>query len=149
MGQQSYTNHRRFVPGFHFFTSLLAVIIFGLAAYKLVQSMISGQWLFSDIVYTGLLPVLIAVVLLLLFWYSRQFATKVQDRAIRAEENLRHFILTGKPFDHRLTMGQIVALRFAHDEEFVELCKKAADENLGPDAIKKAITNWRADHHRA
>ncbi len=149
MEQQNYSNHRRYVPGFHFFTSLLAVVIFAIAAYKIVTSLSSGSWLFSDFIYTGLLPLLIAIVLLLLFWYSRQFATKVQDRAIRAEENLRHYILTGKPLDHRLTLSQIVALRFAPDEELNELIQQAIDKNLSADDIKKAIKNWKADHHRA
>lgn len=149
MEQQNYSNHRRFVPGFHFVTSLVAVLIFALAAYKIVQSMCTGSWLFSDMVYTGMLPALIALALILLFWYSRQFAVKVQDRAIRAEENLRHFILTGKPLDHRLTMSQIVALRFAPDDEFHELIEQAIEKNLTADDIKKSIKNWKADHHRA
>jgi len=86
---------------------------------------------------------------LIQFWYGRAFATKVQDRAIRAEENLRHFVMTGKLFDPRLRMGQIIALRFSPDEEFLELAKRAVDENLSRKEIKKAIRNWRADHCRA
>lgn len=147
--EQSYANHRRYVPGFHFFTSLLAVVVFALAAWGVVQVVSSSQWLFSDLIYKGILPLIIAIVLLLLFWYSRKFAVKVQDRAIRAEEGLRHYILTGKPFDPRLTMGQIVALRFAHDDEYLQLMQRAIDENMSPDDIKKAIKTWRADHHRA
>ncbi len=49
---------------------------------------------------------------------------------IRAEENFRHFILTGKPLDSRLDMKQIIALRFAEDDEFPELCQKALSENF-------------------
>jgi hypothetical protein len=79
----------------------------------------------------------------------RQFALKAQDRAIRAEESLRYFILTGKAIDSRITMGQIIALRFAPDEEFVLLTEKAAAEGLLPNDIKKEIKNWRADNHRA
>jgi hypothetical protein len=45
-------------------------------------------------------------------------------------------------------MGQIVALRYAEDSEFVDLCKKAAAEGLKPADIKKAIKNWKADHNR-
>jgi hypothetical protein len=79
----------------------------------------------------------------------RLFPLRVQDRAIRAEENLRHFILCGKPLDPQLTLRQIIALRFASDEELVKLAKRAVDEALNNDEIKRAITNWRADHHRA
>lgn len=83
------------------------------------------------------------------FWiYSRSFALKAQDRAIRAEENLRHLALTGKPLDSRLRLGQVIALRFADDSEFVKLAQRAADEDIPAPEIKKAIQNWRADHHR-
>jgi hypothetical protein len=92
--------------------------------------------------------IVISLILGILFWYSRVFALKAQDRAIRAEENFRHFILTGKPLDNRLRMSQIVALRFASDEEFSLLAKKAIDENLSSREIKKSIKNWRADHNR-
>ncbi len=90
-----------------------------------------------------------AVNFMMLFFYARQFAIKAQDRAIRAEENLRHFVLTGNLLDPRLTMPQIVALRFAPDLELVGLVNRAVTENLSNDDIKKAIKNWRHDYHRA
>ena len=61
------------------------------------------------------------------FYFCRTFPLKAQDRAIRAEENLRHFAMTGKLFDPRLTMNQIIALRFAPDKEFIDLARKAAE----------------------
>ena len=70
------------------------------------------------------------------------------DRAIRAEENFRHFIATGKPFDSRLRMSQIIGLRFAGDNEFAALAKKAVDENLSQKQIKEAVTNWKTDNNR-
>ena len=79
---------------------------------------------------------------------SRGFALKAQDRAIRAEENLRHYVLTGKLLDKQLRMGQIIALRFASDEELPALAQKAAEENLSNKQIKAAIRNWRADTYR-
>jgi hypothetical protein len=47
-----------------------------------------------------------------------------------------------------LRMGQIIALRFAGDDEYVELVKRAADENMQAKEIKMAIKNWKADHNR-
>jgi hypothetical protein len=79
---------------------------------------------------------------------SRGFALKAQDRAIRAEENLRYFALTGTLLPPGLHMGQIVALRFASDAEFVALAQKALAENMSGNDIKKAITDWRADTYR-
>ena len=87
---------------------------------------------------------------LIMMWYSLGYmAIKVQDRAIRAEEALRHFILTGKALPLELTVGQIVALRFAADEEFPALAKRAVAEKLSRKQIKQAILNWRPDHYRA
>lgn len=82
------------------------------------------------------------------FIFIRSFPIKAQDRAIRAEENLRHYVLTGKLLDSRLRIGQIIALRFASEEELPELAQRAASENLKADDIKKEIRNWRMDHHR-
>ena len=74
---------------------------------------------------------------------------KVQDRAIRAEESLRYFILTGKPLNKNLKINQIIALRFASDEEFEILVTKAVTENLTSNQIKQLIQNWRPDPDRA
>ncbi|MEI8279682.1 MAG: DUF6526 family protein [Bacteroidota bacterium] len=143
MQPQNYSNHRRFVPGFHYVTSTIALVILVLAIINLVVVKGSDNWL-----YTGMLPFLISVVLVLLFLYSRTFAVTVQNRAIRAEENFRHYLLTNKLLDQRLTMGQIVALRFAGDDEYLALVHRALSDNMRPDDIKKAIKNWRADNHR-
>ena len=89
-----------------------------------------------------------AVLLLFAFAFLRSFALKAQDRAIRAEENFRHYLLTNKPLPSALSMRQIVGLRFASDDEFVALAEKAAKENLTEEAIKKAIKNWKGDYYR-
>ena len=98
-----------------------------------------------------LLPALfisVCIGLIFIGYFARAFALKAQDRAIRAEENLRHFSITSKLLDSRLTISQIVALRFASDEEFVALAKKAADEKLSNKQIKEEIKNWRGDYYR-
>jgi hypothetical protein len=86
--------------------------------------------------------------LILIGYFARAFALKAQDRAIRAEEQFRHFLLTGKPLDPRLRMSQIIALRFSSDQEFPSLAQKAAEANLSSKDIKTAIVNWRADEYR-
>lgn len=97
---------------------------------------------------TPVLFFLVGITLLLLTWYTRFFALKAQDRAIRSEENLRYFAITGNLLDSKLTMGQIVALRFAPNNEFVDLAHRAVSEDMKPSDIKKAIQNWKADHSR-
>ena len=83
------------------------------------------------------------------FYLFRSFSLKAQDRAIRAEENLRHFVLTGKLLDKSLSISQIIALRFAPDEELIALTERAVKGNLSSTDIKKAIKNWKEDNYRA
>jgi hypothetical protein len=88
------------------------------------------------------------VIIVFLFLFCRVFALKAQDRAIRAEENLRHYVLTGKLLDPRLTVPQIIGLRFASDAEFPALARKAAESNMPLKEIKKSVKTWRPDFYR-
>jgi hypothetical protein len=141
MKVQTYRNHRRFVILYHGLTLVLILILLVWSVVNLVRTC-------GDRHSSAPLLVLVALILASLYAYVRLFPLRAQDRAIRAEENLRHFILSGKPLDPQLTMQQIIALRFASDEEMVKLAKRAVDEALNNDEIKRAITNWRADHYR-
>lgn len=143
METQNYSNHRRFIPVFHF-------VLFGVIVLSLVGSFVNLYQSIGDHhrVYSASLIVVIMFCLLLLFFFCRVFPLKAQDRAIRAEENLRHYVLTGKLLDLRLTVRQIIGLRFASDEEFVALARRAVEENLSEEDIKKAIKNWRSDTYR-
>ncbi|KPV58310.1 hypothetical protein QJ48_17220 [Paenibacillus sp. A3] len=143
METQQYANHRKFDPLFHFVLLWLTLIVLVGAVIYAVRSLIAGEG-----VTAALLLLVLSVIAAILVMLVRTYALKAQDRAIRAEELLRHFILTGKPMDPRLSLRQIIALRFAGDQEYPELCRKAAEENMRPDDIKKAIRSWRADHHR-
>lgn len=144
MENQNYKNHRRLVPMFHYF-------LFALITLVLIGSFVN---LFKSIgdherIYSADLIVSLSIAMLFSFFFMRIFALKAQDRAIRAEENLRHFALTGKLLDARLGVKQVIALRFSSDDEFVELAKKAADSNMSAEDIKKAIKNWKGDYYRA
>lgn len=143
MQGQHYGNHRRYVMMYH-------VVLFVLVVATLIGSVVN-LWMSlgnHDRLYSASLIVVLAIVALVQFFYSRSFPLKAQDRAIRAEENLRHFVKTGKMLDARLTLRQIIGLRFASDGEFVDLAKKAADEGMSEEDIKKAVKNWRADYDR-
>ena len=97
----------------------------------------------------ALIILLIGISLFLAYFIYRGYSLKAQDRAIRAEENLRHYVLTSKLLDKNLKLSQIIALRFASDEEFVDLAQRALKENLSNKEIKISIKNWREDIHRA
>ena len=141
MKEQNFRNHSRYIILWTFITPLILLAILGGSIVNLILADAHTH-------YSAALILLISVVLIIIYWYARRFALVAQDRAIRAEENLRYFILTGKPFDSRLRMSQIIALRFAPDDEFVELAKKAVEEKLRSKEIKAAIQKWKADHYR-
>ena len=140
---QTYENHSRTVPLYHqvAFPILALNLLYGV--YRAVRS-------FSLETAMG---ALVAVALLILFFYARIFALTVQDRVIRLEMTLRMERLL--PADlrgrgHEFTPGQLVALRFAGDEELAELARKVLGENLqDKKAIKRMIKNWRPDTLRA
>jgi len=141
--QQSYKNHAQIVFLYHRVLTLVLLLI-------LIGSIVNlnKSWGDSSRLYSASLIVALTVAAMLLFIFARTFPLKAQDRAIRAEEQLRHYVLTGKLLDSRLTMRQIVALRFASDAEFVALAQRAADQSLSPDAIKRDVKQWRADTYR-
>jgi len=141
MAEQSFKNHARYVPMWHFVTTLILLAL-------LVGSIVNLVHADAHTHYSAALLVLISIVLIIYFIFIRLFPLRAQDRAIRAEENFRHFVLTGKRLDARLRMGQIIALRFASDEEFPALAQRAADEQLAPKQIKEAIKQWRTDYNR-
>lgn len=143
MNEQNFKNHTRYVP-LHLAGYVLAAIILGGSIVKFSRSYSTGL---GGLLVPALL-VLISLLLIILLWYCRWFALRAQDRAIRAEENLRHFALTGKLLNPQLRMSQIVALRFAPDAEFISLAEKAVAENLSSKKIKTSIVNWKADHNR-
>lgn len=139
---QSYANHRRYVAGFH-------IVTFGLLVINLLY------WLRALYRYrTGLQidGLVVAVALLLLFYYVRVFPLTVQNRVIRLEERLRLARLAPDLASRadELTVDQCIALRFASDAELAALARRVLDERLADrDAIKKQVQSWRADELRA
>jgi len=141
MKRQDFHHHSRSIPLWHYIMPLLLLS-------ALIGSIINLFNSASENIYSASLVLLIVLMLIIVVWYARWFALRAQDRAIRAEEKLRYFILTGRPLDSRLRMSQIIALRFAPDDEFVELAERAVNEKLKARAIKQAIKNWKPDYNR-
>ncbi len=141
MKPQNYSSHRHFVPLYHF------VVLLG-SLFLLIGAIVNLVKASQENLYDASLLAFGALLLLLTAFYAITFALKAQDRAIKAEENFRHYVLTGKVLDSKLTMRQIIGLRFASDEEFPDLAKKAVDESLSENAIKKLIKNWKPDNYR-
>mgnify|MGYP001223022975 CR=1 FL=1 len=140
---QSFENHTKIVPLFHYF--ILPVL-----AVNLVSAIIRVFHFFSA---NAVISLLVAAALLLLALYGRMFALRVQDRVIRLEMQLRLQNLLAPDQRARIrefTVGQLVALRFASDQELPPLARKVLDEKLNDrKTIKKMIQNWQSDELRA
>lgn len=139
MKEQNFKNHTQIVYGYYISTGIPILILLGIAIAKIFS---------EEERNFGLILLLIGWILLSMLFRSRGFALKAQDRAIRAEESLRYYLLTGKAVDPRITISQIIALRFASDEEMPALAEKAVLENLSNKQIKQQIQSWRSDWHR-
>ncbi len=139
---QNYQNHRRFVPLFHFVTATVLVLNALWQIYLMFRFFSPGS----------VINVLTALALCSMFYYLRDFPLRVQDRVIRLEERLRLARLLPadlQPRIEELSPGQLVALRFASDEELPELVRRVlADDIRSREAIKKMIRSWRADRLR-
>jgi hypothetical protein len=138
---QNLKNHARFDPIYHFFIYLILVLNLAFAVYQEVRhhDLASGWFLFLSI----------AVVAPLL--RLRQYPLKVQDRIIRLEERLRLQALAPVEWHsqiYRLNASQLIGLRFASDDEVIELAKQALENNLNQKQIKERIRTWRADNLR-
>jgi hypothetical protein len=144
MAEQSFANHVRWVPAFHFFVMPLMALNFGWSIYR---------WKLAAFSLDGFISVLTAAALVGLTLYARLFALKVQDRVIRLEERLRLEKLLPsdlKPRIEELTSGQLVAMRFAGDAELAALARKVLADNIQSGrVIKHMVQSWRADYLRA
>jgi hypothetical protein len=138
---QSYANHARLDPPFHFVLAPLgiAAIIVSVVLFVQRPRLAAGLW------------IAFAIGLFLIAFKTRAYALKVQDRVIRLEERLRLSMLlpeAARPRIAELTERQLIALRFASDAELPALAMRALNEGLTSKQIKTSIQSWRADNFR-
>ena len=139
---QSYKSHRRYIPIYHFF--VLPVI--GINAIVEIVRLVRAPTLYQAWL------VLFAVALAIFVNVPRFMAARVQDRVIRLEERIRLGRLLPAEMHgkiEQLRPSQLVALRFASDEELPGLARRVFDGELAKaDEIKKEIKTWRPDYLR-
>jgi hypothetical protein len=131
---QTYANHRHRATGW-VITALLAVLGFvGIVLFVLrAPSVITISLLLLGSGVLGLVALI------------RLYAIRLQDRIIRLEMRLRLAALGREHDIGRVSVRQLIALRFASDAELPVLLDRVLAENLTPDQIKRAVTNWQAD----
>jgi hypothetical protein len=141
---QTYKNHTRFDPPWHFFVVPMLIINFILAIWAVIRH-------YPDHAHLYIWWTIMSVVLFMAVGLARGHALKVQDRIIRLEERLRFAALLPPDLLARsqsLNEKQYIALRFASDSELPALVQRTLDENLEPKQIKESITDWRPDYLR-
>ena len=141
---QNFQNHAKYYPFHHFFIMPLALLFLGWTVIKMDFSD-------SDTISQSIYHLLLALIVLLISYLPRIYALKNQNRIIRLEMRQRFMELAGTTFyekEKQLSLAQIIALRFAGDDEILDLIEKSINEKNTPNEIKKSIKNWKADHHR-
>jgi hypothetical protein len=140
---QSFSNHARWDPIFHFFA--LPVLVFLFPIYAIIH-LVRHPTPQSGVI------LVVAVALAVNTLQTRLYPLAVQDRLIALEERLRiQGLLSGPAKEQalKLTDDQLIGLRFASDSELSDLCAAANSEKLSRKEIKKRVKSWRADHRRA
>lgn len=144
MAVQNYKNHIRWYIPHHFVLYPLAFVMLAVAVYfAVVLPEQRAIWLFA----AGL----VLFVTWLSFMLRQHYGMTLQNRLVLLELRYRYFVCTQQrfePLEQQLSFGQRAALRFAPDEELPALAQRAVNESLSPDAIKRAIVNWRPDYRR-
>lgn len=138
---QTYSNHTRFDPLFHFF----ALPVFAISLIMTIVHLVRRPGLHSAWMLVFMLAAVVAL------FKIRLNALRVQDRLIRLEERLRLERLLDASLRPRIgefTESQLIGLRFASDAELPALAARALQEKMSRDAIKKAVQKWRPDNFR-
>lgn len=144
MSKQNYRNHVRYYTPHHFvfYPIVLFMLVFCIWAWWKGNPH-DEQWL--------MMAALVFMLGFLSFMVRQHYGLGNQNRIVRLEMRLRYYQLTNErlePLEDKLGFGRIAALRFASDSELPALLQRALKENMSPDAIKKAITDWQADEMR-
>ena len=139
---QTFKNHAKLVPLFHYVALPIFLTNVLLALYRM----------FTGFTFETAWGAVLAVGLMVVALFARVFALGAQDRVIRLEERLRMDGLLPedlKPRIHDFTTDQLLALRFASDSELPDLARKVLDEGIGDrKTIKRMVVAWRADYQR-
>jgi hypothetical protein len=138
---QNLKNHASFDPSYHAVLGLVLVVNLIVAIVHLVHHLhFYSAWL-----------AVLSLVAFILVLKVRTYPLRIQDRVIRLEERLRLQALAPPEWHaqiYRLSADQLIALRFAADDEVVQLAKLALEQNLTRKQIKERIKSWRADNWR-
>jgi hypothetical protein len=138
---QSLKNHGRIDPWFHIVPFFVLIANLVVSIFFVVHHLsFFSAWL-----------VFLSVVVFVPYFKVRIYPLKVQDRVIRLEERIRLQALAPSEWHtqiYRLSEDQLIGLRFAADDEVVELAKQALEHNLNRKQIKERIKDWRPDNWR-
>lgn len=139
---QNYSNHIRWYIPHHFvFYPVMLVLIAASLWFAFYFNLLIGL----------LISIAFFAIAILSFMLRQHYALTLQNRIVLLELRYRFFATTGERlemYEGMLSEGQLFALRFAQDDQLLELIRKAINEELSPNAIKRSIENWKPDNRR-
>lgn len=138
MNTQSFSNHVRIHPVYHYFAVPVSLALVPASIINLIL----------NLSLTSIILVVGAILIHLALFLARDYAKKNQDRIIRAELRLRYYLLTGQRLDSiesGYATGQLLAMRFASDEELIDFINNPETRKMTPEQIKRSIIQWNPD----
>ncbi len=138
LNKQNFSNHVRVHPMYHYVILPVSLILAITALVNVIM----------NVSLANVVLLMSAILLNLIASIARDYAKKNQDRIIRAELRLRYYQLTQErmeSFESLLSPAQLVSLRFASDDEFVQMASDTQLAKRTPQEIKKSIKYWNAD----
>lgn len=138
MNTQSFSNHVRIHPVYHYFAVPVSLALVPASIINLIL----------NLSLTSIILVVGAILIHLALFLARDYAKKNQDRIIRAELRLRYYLLTGQRLDSiedGYATGQLLAMRFANDKELIDFINNPETQRMTPEQIKRSIIQWKPD----
>jgi len=148
MSHQNLKNHRKYYPLHHFIFYPISLVLLIVSLFQVFKNINHNS---SFVMIWSAISAVVVLMIVLSFMLRQHYALGLQDRIIINEFKFRYFALTGNRLEnstYQFSDAQIFALRFAEDEDLMELMHQTAQNDWSSSKIKRNIKNWKADDKR-
>jgi len=148
MSKQNLNNHRKYYPFHHFIFYPVSLVLLFICLFQIFINVDYSSHFVR--IWTAIAAVVILMILLS-FMLRQHYALGLQDRLIINEFKFRYFTLSGNRLEnstYHFSDAQIFALRFAEDEDLMELMHQTAQNDWSSKQIKQNIKSWKPDYKR-
>ena len=148
MSDQNLKNYRKYYPLHHFIFYPISLVLLFICLFQIFININHNS---SFVKIWSAIAAVVILMIVLSFMLRQHYALGLQDRIIVNEFKLRYYTLTGNRLEnstYHFSDAQIFALRFAADDELMDLMHQTVQNNWSPSKIKRNIKNWKADNSR-